>query len=80
MIISVVSPGNPETIDTLFSSLKYEAIKDETSALPTFLTKIKPEAIDKSGGGSVLICSMDLLEKLIPTTRLHCKPLIGTFR
>jgi len=52
MIISVVSPGNPETIDTLFSSLKYEAIKDEPAAFtPTFLTKIKPETIDKPGGG-----------------------------
>jgi predicted Zn-dependent peptidase len=52
MIISVVSPGSPETIDTLFGSLNYTAIKDEPAVFTqTFLTKTKPETIDKPGGG-----------------------------
>ena len=52
MIISVVSPGSPETINTLFSSLNFEPIKVEPAVFtPTFLTKTKPETIDKPGGG-----------------------------
>ena len=52
MIISVVSPGSPETINTLFSSLNYAGIKDEPEVFTkTFLTKTKPETIDKPGGG-----------------------------
>lgn len=52
MIISVVSPGSPETINTLFSSLNFTPIKVEPAVFtPTFLTKTKPETIDKPGGG-----------------------------
>ena len=52
MIISVVSPGSPDTINSLFSSLNFSAIKDEpTVYTPTFNTKNKPETIDKPGGG-----------------------------
>jgi zinc protease len=52
MIISVVSPGNPETINTLFSALNFTAIKDEPAVFtPTFQTKTKPETIEKPGGG-----------------------------
>jgi predicted Zn-dependent peptidase len=52
MIISVVSPGSPEMIDTLFNSLNYVAITDEPAVFtPTFLTKTVPETIDKPGGG-----------------------------
>jgi len=52
MIISVVSPGSPETINTLFNSLNYTAIKDEPAVFTkTLLTKTKPETIDKPGGG-----------------------------
>lgn len=52
MIISVVSPGSPETVNTLFSSLNFSAIKDEPVVYtPTFNTKTKPETIDKPGGG-----------------------------
>lgn len=52
MIVSVVSPGSPETINTLFSSLDYKAIKDEPAVFTkAFLTKSKPETIDKPGGG-----------------------------
>jgi predicted Zn-dependent peptidase len=52
MIISVVSPGNPDTINSLFSSLNYEAIKDEPTVFQsTFQTKTNPEKIDTSGGG-----------------------------
>jgi len=52
MIISVVSPGSPETINTLFSSLNYALIKDEPAVFTkTLLTKTKSETIDKPGGG-----------------------------
>ena len=52
MIISVVSPGNPDTINTLFSSMNYRSIKDEPAVFsPKFLTKTKPETIEKQGGG-----------------------------
>ena len=52
MIISVVSPGNPETINTLFSALNFTAIKDEPAVFtPTFQTKTQPETIEKPGGG-----------------------------
>lgn len=52
MIISVVSPESSTVIDNLFSSLKYEPIKDEKPAFtPTYLLKEKPETIDKKGGG-----------------------------
>jgi predicted Zn-dependent peptidase len=52
MIISVVSSGSPETISTLFNSLNFAPIKDEPAVYtPIFLTKTKPETIDKPGGG-----------------------------
>jgi len=52
MIISVVSPGSPDTINTLFSSMNFTAIKDEPAAVTTILqTRTKPETIDKPGGG-----------------------------
>ena len=52
MIISVVSPGSPERINTLFSSMNFTPIKDEQAVFtPTFLTKTKAEKIDKPGGG-----------------------------
>ncbi|MDP2364286.1 MAG: insulinase family protein, partial [Ignavibacteria bacterium] len=52
MIISVVSPGSPETINTLFGSLNFTAIKDEPAVFTqTLLTKTKSETIDKPGGG-----------------------------
>ncbi|MCX6170266.1 MAG: insulinase family protein [Ignavibacteriales bacterium] len=52
MIISVVSPGSPEAINTLFSSLNFSAIKDEPAVYtPTFQMKTKPDAIEKPGGG-----------------------------
>ena len=52
MIISVVSPGSPETINTLFSSMNFVAIKDEPAVYSSTLqTRTKPETIDKPGGG-----------------------------
>lgn len=52
MIISVVSPVSSTVVDNLFSSLKYEPIKDEKPAFtPTYSLKEKPETIDKKGGG-----------------------------
>ncbi len=52
MIISVVSPGTPETINTLLGSLNYSPIKEEPAVYtPTYATKLKPETIDKPGGG-----------------------------
>ncbi|MFA7418554.1 MAG: insulinase family protein [Melioribacteraceae bacterium] len=52
MIISVVSPASPAVVENLFSSLRYEPIKDEKPAFtPTYLLKEKPETIDKKGGG-----------------------------
>jgi len=52
MIISVVSPGSPETIDSLFNTLDFAAITDEPAIFtPTFLTKNAAETIDKQGGG-----------------------------
>ena len=52
MIISVVSPGSPETINTLFSAMNFAAIKGEpVPVTSTFLKQTKPETIDKPGGG-----------------------------
>jgi len=52
MIISVVSPGSPETINKLFSSMNFAAIKDEPAVYSSTLqTRTKPETIDKPGGG-----------------------------
>ena len=52
MIISVVSPGSAETINTLFNSLNYTTIENEPSVFtPTFLTKTQPEKIDTIVGG-----------------------------
>ncbi|MBA4317110.1 MAG: hypothetical protein C0412_01795 [Flavobacterium sp.] len=52
MIISVVSPGSPDNINSLFSSLNYIPLKDEPAVFtPSFSIKTKPETIDKQGGG-----------------------------
>src|SRR3989339_75562 len=52
MIISVVSPGSPEAVNTLFNTLKYSAIQNEPAVFTNvFQTKTKPETIDKPGGG-----------------------------
>lgn len=52
MIISVVSPGSPETVNTLFSTLKFSPIQNEPAIFTNvFQTKTKPETIDKPGGG-----------------------------
>ena len=52
MIISVVSPGSPEAVNTLFSTLKFSPIQNEPAVFTNvFQTKTKPETIDKPGGG-----------------------------
>jgi len=52
MIISVVSPGSPDTINALFNSMNFISIKDEPAVFTqTLLAKSKPENIDKPGGG-----------------------------
>jgi len=52
MIISVVSPGSPDEINTLISAMNFSPVQDEPAAYnPSFLTKTKPETINKPGGG-----------------------------
>lgn len=52
MIISVVSPGDPDSINNLFNSMNFKFVKDEPATFtPLFQTKIKSETIDKPGGG-----------------------------
>jgi len=52
MIISVVSPGDPETINSLFNPMNFAKITEEPAVFtPAFLTKNKPEKIEKPGGG-----------------------------
>ncbi|MCX6175738.1 MAG: insulinase family protein [Ignavibacteriales bacterium] len=52
MIISVVSPGSPESINVLFDEFIGTSIKDEPSIYtPTFLMQTKPTTIEKTGGG-----------------------------
>ncbi len=52
MIISIVSPGSPETINSLFDQFTTLASKDEPAVFTrTFLSQNKPETIEKSSGG-----------------------------
>lgn len=52
MVISVVSPGTPESINTFFDEFTGNTIKDEPSVYTsTFLTQTKPTTIEKAGGG-----------------------------
>jgi len=52
MIISVVSPASPESVDSLFSQLGFAATKDEPAVFtPTFNVHDKPVTIEKAGGG-----------------------------
>ncbi|MFA5833337.1 MAG: insulinase family protein [Bacteroidota bacterium] len=52
MIISVVSPGNPDSIITLFQPFyKTPVSKEQAAFTPTFLLQTKPVAVDKPGAG-----------------------------
>jgi predicted Zn-dependent peptidase len=52
MIISVVSPASPESVDSLFSQFGISPIKDEPPVFtPTFITHNQPVTIEKAGGG-----------------------------
>jgi zinc protease len=52
MIVSVVSPGNPETINNLFADFTGTPIKNESAVYtPTYLDQNRPVTIDTSGGG-----------------------------
>ena len=52
MIISVVSPGSPESVNTLFDEFTGNPVKDEPVVYtPTFLMQTKPVTIEKAGGG-----------------------------
>jgi len=52
MIITVVSPENPDTVNALFSSFNFVPIKNESEVFtPEFNTKSNPENINKPGGG-----------------------------
>ncbi|MGD0036878.1 MAG: insulinase family protein [Bacteroidota bacterium] len=52
MIISVVSPLNPDSINTLFNEFGFEPFKDEPAVFTrTFLTPAKPVTVEKQGSG-----------------------------
>ncbi len=52
MIISVVSPGSPETINALFGQFNSAPVKDEPTVFtPTFLMQSKAPTIEKTGSG-----------------------------
>jgi predicted Zn-dependent peptidase len=52
MIVSVVSPGNPETVNNLFADFTGTPIKNEPAVYtPTYLDQSEPVSIDTVGGG-----------------------------
>ncbi|MDP1677785.1 MAG: insulinase family protein [Bacteroidota bacterium] len=52
MIISVVSPGNPDSVNMLFQQFYKPPVQNEPSVFtPTLLMQSKPISIDKSGSG-----------------------------
>lgn len=52
MIISVVSPGSPDTINALFGQFNSTRIKDEPTVFtPAFLMQSKAATIEKTGSG-----------------------------
>ena len=52
MIISVVSPARPESVDSLFNQFGFSTIKDEPPVFtPTLITQNQPVTIEKAGGG-----------------------------
>ncbi len=52
MIISVVSPGNPDSINMLFQQWYTTPLQNEPAVFtPTFLLQSKPTTIDKQGAG-----------------------------
>jgi zinc protease len=52
MIISVVSPGNPDSVNLLFQKYYKLPVKNEPPVFtPTLLLQSKPVTIDKSGAG-----------------------------
>lgn len=52
MIISVVSPGSPDTLNALFRQFNGTAIKNEPTVFaPTFLMQSKAATIEKAGSG-----------------------------
>ncbi len=52
MVISVVSPLNPDSINVLFDQLGFAPVKDEPAVFtPTFLIPTKPATVEKPGSG-----------------------------
>ncbi|NJD21103.1 MAG: insulinase family protein [Melioribacter sp.] len=52
MIVSVVSPGSPESVNELFNEFNGTSIKDEPAVYTSrLLTQTKPSTIEKAGGG-----------------------------
>jgi Zn-dependent M16 (insulinase) family peptidase len=52
MIISVVSPLNPDSVNALIDQFGFTAIKDEPAVFtPTFSLPTKPTTVEKPGGG-----------------------------
>jgi zinc protease len=52
MVISVVSPSNPDSVNALFDQLGFGPIKDEPAVFtPTFLIPTKPTTVEKAGSG-----------------------------
>ena len=52
MVISVVSPSNPDSVNALFDQLGFAQIKDEPAVFtPTFLIPTKPATVEKPGSG-----------------------------
>ena len=67
MIISVVSPGSPETISSLFDSKNSGLINDEPAVFtPALLTKTSPGTIDKPGGGERSYLFYGFVSKIDP--------------
>lgn len=51
MVISVVSPASPESVDSLFNEFGFSSIQDEPLVFtPTFIQQQQPVTIEKSGG------------------------------
>ncbi len=52
MVISVVSPASPESVDAMFNEFGFSPLKDEPAVFtPTYITQGKPVTIEKAGTG-----------------------------
>ncbi|HKI79960.1 MAG TPA: insulinase family protein [Ignavibacteriaceae bacterium] len=67
MIVSVVSPGSPSTVNSLFADFATSKTKNQSPAFsPTFKLNDNPITIDTSGGGERSYLSWGFIKQIDP--------------